>query len=179
MNTLKSEVGSDHEKQSELEKIQKEGNYYKYQKSQDKWIKVFGEIKKGELTLYSDNQRQKIVMGPFVITREAKINKIQIFKEKYALSLFIPLNNNGLFNLKIGFDETGQALEWQDAIEKVKMLSKQVNQGNILSNAVINEDEIEQQETKEKGQIRSIGDKGLTKGSFQQKMLLRNKIGLK
>ena len=55
-------------------------------------------------------------MGPFPIDSDSKINKIQILKEKYSLSLMFTLPNNtvdsGQFNLKIGFDDSSQALEW-------------------------------------------------------------------
>jgi len=51
-------------------------------------------------------------MGPFNIDSDSLINKIQIVKEKYCLDLSFNLNGNGLFALKIGFDDTLKALEW-------------------------------------------------------------------
>ncbi len=39
----------------EIETLMKEGILYKYSKNSDKWKKVFGEIKKGSLSLFKDN----------------------------------------------------------------------------------------------------------------------------
>lgn len=63
-------------------------------------------------------------MGPFIIDDQAVVKKIYIVKEKYCLDLMFNLNENGLFNLKVGFDDTNQALEWQDLLEKIKDINK-------------------------------------------------------
>lgn len=67
-------------------------------------------------------------MGPFSIDSMTQVAKIQIFKDKFSLNLSFNLNNTGLFTLKIGFDDTIKALEWQDLIEKI------TNSASLLPN---------------------------------------------
>ncbi len=59
-------------------------------------------------------------MGPFTIDSDSKINKIQLFKDKYCIALMFNLNDNGDFQINIGFEDTIKALEWQDLLEKIK-----------------------------------------------------------
>lgn len=55
MNNLQNDLlgGSDISK--EIEMLSKEGFLYKYSKNSDKWKKIFGEIKKGTISLFKDN----------------------------------------------------------------------------------------------------------------------------
>ncbi|CDW89867.1 oxysterol binding family protein [Stylonychia lemnae] len=109
----------------ESKDYQKQGYIYKFAKSKNSWVKVYGDIINLLLTLYYDNKKQKVVMGPFIIDGQAVLKKIQIVKEKYCLDLMFNLNDSGLFNLILGFDDSNQALEWQDLIEKIRDITKQ------------------------------------------------------
>lgn len=41
--------------EKEIEMLVKEGFLYSYSKNSDKWKKIYGEIKKGTLSLFKDN----------------------------------------------------------------------------------------------------------------------------
>ena len=73
----------------------------------------------------------KVIVGPLDINGETQINKIQIFKDKFCLMMIF--NINGKFQLKLGFDDTIQALEWQDVIENVKLINKEHQKDRAVS----------------------------------------------
>jgi hypothetical protein len=55
MSNLNNEMNGGSNAEKEIEILAKEGFLYSYSKNSDKWKKVYGEIKKGTLSLFKDN----------------------------------------------------------------------------------------------------------------------------
>lgn len=74
----------------------------------------------GNILLFRDKDMKDLAVGPFPLTRSSQINKIQIYKALYCLSIYVELNNSGLFNVKLGWKSSAEAVSWQEALTKAK-----------------------------------------------------------